>query len=469
MRPALALLLAFCAAPVAGLPAPAHAAPRTTEVTSPASPSYFLDDAALTGAGDNRLTVTGRSEGALPGEAVDLRCYGTFTPEQPYVVVETASRLAADGSFALPDAEHPTPPPLSRIADEHCVLRAVPAGTNPTALGSFTGPELLTGSDARFGLTAAGANTGLPYDHFVSFPGREGYFDYASLGACGIVYARPAAIGTIGYGRASPFDCAAYPWWRGDGTTPGLEVDGAIAYDAFGRAELDGGRGRELPGFAAGSLDERVFDPAGTSRLRETQVLQRCTDADGAPVNAITGAGCRAFADTGVRVVRTVRQDPGGTRSTITDRYESVDGREHRLRLLYEYDQFQAGDGATPAGYRFPGQASFGTFQQYDQVGPFPVSSGIVEIQTDATLPRAASATRWEPSPSPRCPTSCRSTATTASSPRGAGRSPPAEPWSSPSRSCSAAARPTSARAPEPPRTPSRPPSSRSPRPRGRA
>jgi len=397
MRPALAPRLAarglgvvlLALAPAALAPV-AQAAPRATHITSPASPSYFLDDAALTGPGDNRLMVQGRSEGASPGDAVDLRCYGTFTPEQPYVVVETGVRIAPDGTFALPDADHPTPPPLSRIADEHCVLRAVPAGTAPTALGSFTGPELLTGSDARFGLTGAGANTGLLFDHFLSVPGREGYFDYASLGACGIVYARPSAVGTVGYGRASPFDCAAYPWWRGDGTTPGLEVDGAMAYDAFGRSKLDEERGRALPGFGPMAVDERRFDPAGTSGLRETQVLQRCLGADGRPLNAITGAGCRSFADTGVRVVRTIRQEPGGARSTITDRYESADGREHRLRLLYEYDQFQAGDGATPAGYRFPGQATFGTFQQYDQVGPFPVSSGIVEIQTDATLPEGS-------------------------------------------------------------------------------
>jgi hypothetical protein len=59
----------------------------------------------------------------------------------------------------------------------------------------------------------------------------------------------PSAVGTVGYGRASPFDCAAYPWWRGDGTTPGLEVDGAIAYDAFGRSKADEERGRRLPGF----------------------------------------------------------------------------------------------------------------------------------------------------------------------------------------------------------------------------
>src|SRR3712207_1936602 len=126
MRPAL-LLAAVCAVAPAVLPTAAHGAPRTTHVTSPASPSYFLDDAALTGPGDNRLVVTGRSEGASPGDAVDLRCYGTFTPEQPYVVVETGVRIAADGTFALPDAEHPTAPPLARIADEHCVLRAVPA------------------------------------------------------------------------------------------------------------------------------------------------------------------------------------------------------------------------------------------------------------------------------------------------------------------------------------------------------
>lgn len=390
MRPALAPLLACCAVAAAAIPSSALAAPRTTHVTSPASPSYFLDDAALTGPADNRLTVTGSSEGASPGDAVDLRCYSTFTPEQPFVVVESGVRIAADGTFGLPDADHPTPPPLSRIADEHCVLRAVPAGTHPTALGSFTGPELLTGSDARFGLADAGANTGLLFDHFASFPGREGYFDYASLGACGIVYARPSAVGTVGYGRASPFDCAAYPWWRGDGTTPGLEVDGAIAYDAFGRSKLDEERGRALPGFQPMAVDERSFDPAGTSGLRETQTLQRCVGEDGRPLSAITGAGCRAFADTGVRVVRTIRQDPGGARSTVTDRYESVDGAAHALRLLYEYDQFQTADGAAPAGYRFPGQASFGTFQQYDQVGPFPVSSGIVEIQTDATLPEGS-------------------------------------------------------------------------------
>ena len=116
MRP-LAPLLACCAVAAAAIPSAAHAAPRTTEVTSPASPSYFLDDAALTGPGDNRLTVTGRSEGASPGDAVDLRCYGTFTPEQPYAVVATGVRLVADGTFALPDADHPTPPSLALIAD----------------------------------------------------------------------------------------------------------------------------------------------------------------------------------------------------------------------------------------------------------------------------------------------------------------------------------------------------------------
>jgi hypothetical protein len=389
MRAAWPLVVLSTAALAAAAPA-AHAAPRTTQVTSPASPAYFLDDAALTGPGDNRLTVTGTSEGASPGDRVDLRCYSTFTPEQPYVVVQEGVRIARDGTFALPDAEHPTPPPLSRVADEHCVLRAVPAGTSPTALGAFAGPELLTGSDHRVGLTDAGPNTGRLFDHFLSFPGRDGYFDYASLGACGIVYARPSAVGTVGYGRASPFDCAAYPWWRGDGTTPGLEVDGAIAYDAFGRAKLDDGRGRALPGFGPMAVDERRFDPAGTSGLRETQVLQRCLGDGGAPVSAITGAGCRAFADTGVRVVRTIRQDAGGARSTITDRYESADGAPHRLRLLYEYDQFQAGDGTAPAGYRFPGEPGFGTFQQYDQVGPFAASSGIVEIQTDATLPEGS-------------------------------------------------------------------------------
>ena len=114
LRAAPAALLVLAAAlwivPGAG------AAITATQVSAPSSPSFSIYEPEA----PSTIAVTGTATGAAVGEEVDLRCY-----EGAESALIDPNVTVASGSFSATIVPN---------TDAACVLRAVPAGTEPTVL-----------------------------------------------------------------------------------------------------------------------------------------------------------------------------------------------------------------------------------------------------------------------------------------------------------------------------------------------
>jgi len=363
-------LLALSAFALAALPATAGAAITSSQVTSPADGTFlaanFFDATA------DQFHYAGTTGGGAPGDKVDILCYRDAGTR----AAATNVALAPDGSFSG-DAD------VSTITGDSCVLRAVPAGTTPTVVSTFTGPRLApTELDTGNAFTDISQSHGL-YDWSASDPGFKAYADYNSWGSCGLDNSYP-------YGPGSSFDapanymffCDAYAWYRGDGVTPGASVDGHVAYSAYGVYVLAGrNAGTTLKvgtGPGAQPIRPVTYAPqwdaaTGNLTVTESDPLMRCEQSSNAAYDNVdsptTGATeCDHLADVGVTVNRTITETNDGQTVKIADDYTSTDGQPHTISLLLEQDF----DG-TPQ-YKFAGEPDYVRRAEFDSI-PGPTAS----------------------------------------------------------------------------------------------
>ncbi len=320
---ALAVLLAATSA---------AAAPLTSNIDSPKSPSYLLYDPS-----GPQLGITGTSN-ATPGGEVDIRCYYDAGTESKPVAANVL--VEDDGSFSAGV-------PIAPLRATLCRLAAIPTGSEPppSALSQLTGPVLATSEDFPNEISD-GPNAGDLYSHFFWGQQLEGSFDYYGPGECGVGDghlfdpARLEKTTTTLYCNDSLTGAGS----NGQ-TRSAIQVDGANAYTATTAPN------REASGFPTFSYTYDQDPATGDVTIVNSSEIVRCPQADYPP----TEASCPSYVDTGVHLEQTTVQSHDGLMTTVSDRFLSTDGETHTLDTRPENAQQLGYPNAVNIDYSFPG------------------------------------------------------------------------------------------------------------------
>jgi hypothetical protein len=311
----------------------AGAAVTESHVAAPGSPHF-----SIVMPGVETVAVSGTSDGST-GDKVDLRCYYKGTTS--YLAAEEIP-LAADGSFSLPNLE------LENVVDTACILRAVPTGTEPSSLATYTGPLMATG-EVEEKTFSTGLYAGRLYDYYVWAQQQTAAFDYVSAGKCGIydgyLFDPSQGLTTTTFYCNDGFTDEAEEFGRA-----AIMVDGADAYVSYVAQEINS-QATNLPTFSY-SVSQNPAN--GDTTIQESDAISACSTANFPP----TEADCPSFVETGVRLDRTIVQSNDGHLATITDRFVSVDGKSHTVDTLTENSQY-LGHNGEKVEYRFPGQTAY--------------------------------------------------------------------------------------------------------------
>ena len=219
-------LLALIGSPIASA-----SAAETSQITSPAGPTYALYDETA----PSSITVSGTTN--INGN-IALRCYYGQNPNE-YTLVANEVKTSA-GAFSV---EVKT----ESLYSGPCVLRAVPVAdkeahppgsASEEAADPFQGPRIV---GSRFELFPEDGHP-YAYDYEAESSTLSGYFDIESVGDCGLDYSRlfaPISLAPSDY----LFDCNAFIYAynfpaSGPSTRSELQIDGANAYSPPRRAAL---------------------------------------------------------------------------------------------------------------------------------------------------------------------------------------------------------------------------------------
>jgi hypothetical protein len=333
----LALLVAVTALWVAP---GAHAAITSSQVNVPASPSFSIFDHQA----PSTFAVTGTAIGAAVGEKVDLRCYRNALVSQE---LQANVTVAANGTFSAPEVSpEVTPQPA---LNENCVLRAVPAGTEPTELAPFTGPVLAVGETSRL-FTEGDVNEGMPYDFYANGQQLTAADDYVSIGDCGLAdsYLRNAE-----FEQTATFFCNDYYEATngfGHPAESGFRVDGENSYFSYAADQIN----PEADGFPQLAYSYSQNPTNGNLTIADGESPAFCEEVT-YPPNAGT---CEEFLPSGVRDERTIEQTHDGHLVVITDSFTSTDGKAHTVEALPENEQ-NFGNHGEEIEYMFPGESGY--------------------------------------------------------------------------------------------------------------
>jgi hypothetical protein len=349
----------------------ASAAITSSQITSPATPTFAIYDEDA----PNTIAVTGTTTGGTPGvDELNIDC---FTGSQD-LHLAIGVRLAADGSFSVPAAD------LSTISYELCRLRAVPIGPVPSDLAPFAGPLVATGHK-RTETIESGPNLGKPYDYLLYAQQLSAADGYYSLSGCGL---EDSSLFNAELERTTTtFNCNDWFWSyenfedENASTRSQIQVDGANAYGpAVAGYEIN----EEAVGLPAISYSYSQNPVNGNLTITESEPLVKCPD----PTYPPTTTSCASFVGTGVKVERTIEQTNDGHLVTISDRYASTDNQPHNLDLLsqndQEFGQYPVENGEAIA-YRFPGESSFHVRHDGESVVFGGETPGTVFIQVEGT------------------------------------------------------------------------------------
>jgi hypothetical protein len=342
---------------IAAAPAAAQVTRSNVTVTSPTG-TYLIDDEVLNPG--EMLTATGTSDGnSSDGDTVDVNCYeaGGFTPLLTGVAVDSGGRFGFEF-------------PLAWIANQPCVLRAVPENDqndeSPASSSPFTGPTLLVDGNQQ---TTTGS--GVLEDYFLNAAQQQGGFDYGSLGGCGIADSFVYDLATLAE-KTLEFCNAFFGPGNGDGT-PGhlaptrseLRVDGVDAYlagDAGGLWTDGAASSADNPGFPSLSYQYSIDPGTGNLVLDETDQVVECSPQP--RTYPATETSCSSFVSAGVLVKVHIAQTHDGRLVADTQSFSSADGSAHAIDLLEDNQFFNP---------NLDGQMNFpwiGTgFQPYTNVG----------------------------------------------------------------------------------------------------
>ncbi len=308
------------------------AAPLTSNIDAPKSPSYLLYDPS-----GPQLGITGTSNSTAGGE-VDVRCYYDGDTESKPVAANVA--VEDDGSFSAGV-------PLAPLRATLCRLAAIPPGSEPppSAFSQLTGPVLATSEDFPNEISG-GPNAGDLYAHFFFAQQLKGSFDYYGPGECGVgdgYLFDPTRLERT----ATTFFCndSLTGFGLNDQTRSAIQVDGANAYTATTAPNKD------ASGFPAFSYAYDQDPATGDVTIANSSEIVRCPQADYPP----TDASCPSYVDTGVRLEQTIVQSHGGHLTTVSDRFLSTDGKAHNLDTQPQNAQQLGYPNAVDIDYSFPG------------------------------------------------------------------------------------------------------------------
>jgi PASTA domain len=361
-------------------PTAALAAPTASQITAPASPAIVNYDHEHPG----NLHVAGTTSGGAGN--VDVRCY-FGTESRPVAANVTVNNASFAIDVPLTDAL------FANLNSHYCVLRAVPAGTTPSAApgqpSPFQGPETAVSGAKQFRLGVAGAPN--PADtlsdwgwHGVQ---KRAYSAYYSAGDCGLCETSLFDPGSFASSSQIWYEGAAM--FTGDpGATPtrsGVQIDGVDVYTGAGAenvAEL-----ANNPGFPALEFSSSLDPVTGDSKLVETDPFVACTPQPAAfPPSDAT---CPAFAPSKVVLERTIVQDHQGLQVTITDRWHSNDAQPHELDAYY-WEGTASENNAHENRYDFSWTgAGFAAHPSGSNIAPPPTTPASVYVKVDATTPES--------------------------------------------------------------------------------
>ncbi|MDX6413309.1 MAG: hypothetical protein QOH23_719 [Gaiellaceae bacterium] len=336
---------ALAALSLAWMTSSALAAPTASHITTPTGTAYLEMRSGLS---EQATAVRGTTTG--PGN-VDLKCYyAAMTVTVKSNVAVTANRF--DTSLTKGDL-------AAVLPDRPCVLRAVPtgdAGAHPPSATSdpFAGPTIAA-SDLNETLWSNGA----AYEFDLYGIGGSGLFQIESADA-GIRDSRLVEPSTLATTQTL-FDI-------GSGFNGGdlVNIDGS---DAFVVGSLVGQAGWQ----GISDLHMNVDPYTGAVTIHE---LEPVLSDDSGP------------APTGVALERTWTIGQDGRVASVSDRWRSMDGQAHSLKVRYQNEIEGAGGGAA---VDFPGSAGFRNTTDYsvgEQV-TLPHGPATAYLKHDASTPDA--------------------------------------------------------------------------------
>lgn len=356
--------LAALSALAVGVPS-AGAAVTSSQVTAPASGTFFQQNGDTSSDPAHQITISGTVVGT---GNVDLFC--TFGGAGSDVIALDVP-VNPSGSFSFtgpaPDPERP------------CVVRALPQGGGvPQNLSPFTGPTIAAG-DFDTSAVSGGPNNGLLYDFFDNDAQFSGDADYVSVGRGGVFDTYPVDPSTLNRGADLFFSDGYLSDANGDRSD--LQVDGFPAYASFTAENLLGFTGADFPGLPAVTFTQSQNPATGDVTVHESELLVQCAPA---PATYPPGtSSCTSFRSTGVRFNRTIVQSQDGRQAHVTDTYTSIDGQPHALDLRYGQDFNES-----TAGFDFPwvDGSAYHTHTAGDTEPPPPNAPTSMFVDADNTL-----------------------------------------------------------------------------------
>lgn len=337
----------------------ARAAITSSQITTPANPSFFIADED---ASTQTFAISGTtSGGSTATDKVDIRCYFAGT----YTTVASNVTLQSNHSFSVPKAD------LNPLLATTCRLRAVPAGSSPASLAPFVGPVIGVG-ERESAKVSGGTNDGKVYDFHIDAQQQTAAAEYSSAGEGDLYNAflldSTYFATTNTYASGHSLFSTALP------TRSELQVDGANAYPPYQAHSINA----NATGLPALSYSYSLDAHTGGLVIHATEPLVKCPSTTFPP----TTTSCASFVPTGVSDMETITEDHDGHISWITDVFTSTDGKPHAVDLLWDNGQhfYGATGDSSQIEYEFPGHSGFSTHLTGDSLS-LPSSPGTVLIR----------------------------------------------------------------------------------------
>jgi Glucodextranase, domain B len=314
----------------------AQAAVTQTNVTSAGPAFSFGNDDISSTDPSNVRTVTGTSNGTAGTDQVDIRCEA---PGGTDILLTSDVTVGTGGSFST--TVNDTTGSGNNSSDfegSACRIVAVPAGTDPTDLSTYTGPVVGNGDQSTT------TKDGVEEDYFVSQPQTSAYNDYDSLGSCGLcdsrLYGSDLTPGSLylWYDNA-PIYSGTYT--VGANQLPYAQIDGNDVYDPDQANDA-------LTGAPALSFTHTVDPTTGDMEITETDPFVKCASGASPCATSYTTAG--------LELDRTILQSQSGQVVRITDVIRSTDNTSHTYSFAYDEDE--DGDSGS-VEFQFAGDSGF--------------------------------------------------------------------------------------------------------------
>ncbi len=369
---------------LAGPVASASAEVESSQINSPAGPTYALYDETMPSP-QNAFTVTGTSTGS---GNIALRCYYGPGPTEYKTLVKKVEPNGSGAFFAEVEAKE--------LYFTPCVLRAVPFGIEEAhppgtpaeeSKDPFQGPQII---GSRFELFSEKA----PYDYEFEANSLSGDFQIESVGDCGLDYSNLYAQDSL-VPSEHLFNCNAFlylsnspPSEKPTPTRSELQVDSANAYSpataSYVNEEIQnelkskGETPRPTPGAPQVAVTQSFERGTGLVKITEVDPIVKCSPSTAFPP---TASGCTSFVSTGVQLERTWQTSNADQVATMTDTWKSTDGAAHSLNALY--NQETVNGGKEGGAYQFPGTNVFSAITMGETV-TLPPGVGRIYYKEDA-------------------------------------------------------------------------------------